>query len=192
MTERGSQPLRAGVYVRVSSKGQAADDKTSLDTQLAECRGYVRAQGWSLDERHVYREVFSGAYLDERPELTRLRADVARGELDRIVVYHSDRFGRDPEHRIFLRVEAGRSGCEWVSVKDPLAADDPYAGLVEFVKGLGAKDERSAFARRAQGAWPAASGWLAASHPSATAGLTTLTERGSRSNPASSRIRRPW
>ncbi len=79
--------VRAAIYVRVSDPKQI--ENTSLASQEEACRGYVREQGWHLDEQHVYREVFSGAYL-ERPQFDRLRRAIDRRGVDRVVVWHTD------------------------------------------------------------------------------------------------------
>src|SRR3712207_1616173 len=62
-----SQP-RAAVYVRVSTDKQ--EDNTSLDTQEAACRAYAAEHGYTVVG--VWREVYSGARLHERPQLADL------------------------------------------------------------------------------------------------------------------------
>jgi site-specific DNA recombinase len=142
--------MRAAVYVRVSGKQQAADDKSSLPEQEAACRAYVAEQGWELDGRHFYREVFTGAYLD-RPQFDRLREAIARREFDRVVVWRFDRFGRDPDERVYLRVEAKRSGVLYVSVTEAME-DTPEAMLVDYISDYAAGWERRAIAIRTQDA----------------------------------------
>lgn len=136
--------IRIAIYVRVSDPKQK--DNTSLASQEDACRGYVGSRGWSLDERHVYREVYSGAYVD-RPQFDRLRGAIERRELDRVVVWHSDRFGRDPDDRVYLRVEAKRRGVTYVSVTDPME-DTPEGRLVDYIAGYAASVERRSFMRR--------------------------------------------
>ncbi len=136
--------MRAAIYCRVS--GAKQEKNSSLDTQEAACRDYAAEKGWSVQEQHVYREVYSGAYLD-RPQLDRLRAAIDRGELDLVIVWHTDRFGRDPNERIYLRVDAKRSGVFYESVTDPVD-DTPEGSLLDFVAGYVAYKERAAIIRR--------------------------------------------
>src|SRR5258705_13061586 len=89
--------LRAAIYVRVSSVGQEQDG-TSLQTQEAACRAYALAHGYAVDDDDVYREVFTGTELWERPQLTRLRDLTRRREVGVVIAYAIDRLARDPVH----------------------------------------------------------------------------------------------
>ena len=136
--------MRAAIYCRVS--GAKQEKNSSLDTQEAACRAYAAAQEWKVQEAHIYREVFSGAYLD-RPKLDRLRDAIDRREVDRVIVWHSDRFRRDPNERIYLRVDAKRSGVLYESVTGPVDVT-PEGSLPDFVAGYVAYKERAAIIRR--------------------------------------------
>ena len=60
--------LRSAIYCRVSSELQEREG-TSLETQEAACRRYAQEQGYTVTDHHVYRDVYSGAILHERPKL---------------------------------------------------------------------------------------------------------------------------
>ena len=77
--------MRAALYLRVSSDGQV--DGTSLDTQEAGCRAYCADQGHKIVM--VETEAASGGSL-ERPGLDRIRAAIAKGDVDLLVVAESD------------------------------------------------------------------------------------------------------
>src|SRR5215217_5967748 len=64
--------LRAAIYIRVSSVGQEHEG-TSLETQEERCRRYAAEHGMAVGATHVYRDVYSGAILHERPQLRDLR-----------------------------------------------------------------------------------------------------------------------
>src|SRR4051812_38204637 len=92
-----SVPL-AAIYVRVSSAAQAeskdkaasAEDpkqETSLDTQLARCREHAAAHGYVVHDAHIYREVYTGVELWERPQLTILREAVRNRAVVAVVAY---------------------------------------------------------------------------------------------------------
>lgn len=141
----GCDRPRAVIYVRVSDPKQERDG-TSLDTQEAACRAYAAGRGYDLVG--VHREVYTGAVFAERPELSRVRDLIGRRAVDRVVVYHSDRFGRDPDDRVYLRVEAKRHGVAYESVTDPM--DDTDEGrLVDYIAGYAAKVERRQIRERA-------------------------------------------
>lgn len=130
---------RAGVYCRVSGEGQR--DNYSLPSQDAAIREHIAAKGYDLDERHVYHEVYTGAEIAGRPELSRLRAAIRAGELDVVIVHHFDRLSRDPEDRVILRVEARQHNTTWESVLDP-RADSDEGRLVDYIAGYAAKVQR--------------------------------------------------
>src|SRR5919202_5287394 len=102
-----SQP-RAAVYVRVSDPKQEAG--YSLPTQEARCREYAAEQGYQVAE--VYRETHTGTELWERPELTRLRQAMARGELDALICFDPDRFSRKQVHTALLQGICEQAGVE--------------------------------------------------------------------------------
>src|SRR4051812_11901647 len=85
---------RAAIYVRVSSPGQMQDG-TSLETQEERCRRYAAEHGLAVDPRHVYRDVFSGAVLHERPQLRELRQAARAHAFDVMISYAVDRLSRN-------------------------------------------------------------------------------------------------
>jgi len=105
-----STPKRAALYPRVSDPGQR--DNYSLGTQEEAMRAYAAEHGYTVDDAHVYREVFTGTELDERPELTRLRDAMARGEFDIMIAYDPDRFSRNMIHSAMMMYFCEKAGAE--------------------------------------------------------------------------------
>lgn len=127
---------RAAIYIRVSSDVQV--DGHSLDTQENECRAYAVERSYEVVE--IYREVYTGVLLEARPELARLRSDIEAGRFEVAVVWHSDRLSRDPDDRVYLRVEASKHGARFESVRDHIGTSDEDR-LVEYIHGYAAKLE---------------------------------------------------
>src|SRR5580765_5285710 len=98
-----SAARRAALYVRVSTSGQELDG-SSLETQEMACGAYAGAHGASVVE--VYREVYSGTELWDRPRLSALREAVRRHEFDVVIAYAIDRLSRDPVHLGVILSEA--------------------------------------------------------------------------------------
>ena len=101
----------AGIYVRVSSKGQQ-EEGASLKTQEEACRTYCERLG--LPVFHVYSDAASaGNHHDDgepkdsldRPGLDALRDDVAADLVSHVVIHSSDRLTRSVSHRLILRRE---------------------------------------------------------------------------------------
>ena len=72
---------RAALYARVSSEQQDADDKTSLQEQLAEMVAHCERRGLTIVE--CYQEVGSGA-TRKHSEFLRMLADARTGRFDTI------------------------------------------------------------------------------------------------------------
>ena len=88
--------LRCALYTRKSSDEGLDQAFNSLDAQREACAAYVksqRAEGWTALPARYDDGGFSGGSM-ERPGLRRLLADIARGQIDVVVVYKIDRLTR--------------------------------------------------------------------------------------------------
>ena len=146
-----AQPVgqpRAAIYTRVSSRGQEQDG-TSLDSQLAYCRQWLTERGLAADEAQVYREVFTGVELWERPQLTRLREAIRRREVDVVIAHAIDRLARDPVHLGVALSEADHFGVPVEFVTEPVD-NTPEGELVRYVRGYAGKVEHEKIRERVQ------------------------------------------
>jgi site-specific DNA recombinase len=124
--------MRVALYVRVSTPRQAQAQTTQQ--QLPRLREYIRQQGWTLDERHVYRDDgYSGARLS-RPGLDRLRDHATLAELDRVILTAPDRLARNYVHQVLLIEELERHGCQ-VEFLDRPMSQDPHDQLLLQIRG---------------------------------------------------------
>lgn len=103
--QKESLPRVAAIYCRVSSEGQ--ENNTSLGEQERLGREYAAREGYSVVK--VYREVWSGFALWERPQLTVLRDSVRNGEVETIICYALDRLSRRQVHTAILTDEWERA-----------------------------------------------------------------------------------
>ena len=105
--------MRAALYARVSSEAQDADDKTSLQEQMADMEAYCERRGLTITAR--YQEVGRG-WSKNRPEFQRLLVDARAGRFDTIVCWKSDRLSRGmfPAAALMEIVEAYRINIEAV------------------------------------------------------------------------------
>jgi site-specific DNA recombinase len=141
-----TNPLRAAVYIRVSST-QQEEEGTSLGTPEARCREYASTHGYVIEEGRVYREVHTGVELWERPQLSALREALRRREIDAVVAYAIDRLARDPVHLGVILTEADHAGVQVEFVSEPLD-NSPEGQLIRFVRGYAAKVEHEKFRER--------------------------------------------
>jgi Resolvase, N terminal domain len=82
---QGEKKSRAGLYARVSTH-----DQQTLPMQLAAMRDYARKRGWDIAVE--VKDVGSGAVLRQKRE--ELLAAARRREIDLVVVWRLDRWGR--------------------------------------------------------------------------------------------------
>ena len=88
--------LRCAIYTRKSTEEGLEQGFNSLHAQREACEAYVLSQageGWQALPREYDDGGFSGGNMD-RPGLAQLMADIARGEIDIVVVYKVDRLTR--------------------------------------------------------------------------------------------------
>src|SRR4051794_30907853 len=124
----------ASIYCRVSSDGQG--DNYSLGTQEAECREYATAQGYTVDERYVFREIHSGLDYFDRPKLMTLMQAVEARDVDVGIAHDDDRLSRHPTHKLMISEVAKYHG---VLVRYRLREidDTPEGELISYVRGMG-------------------------------------------------------
>lgn len=141
-----AQPVRSkhvAIYCRVSTAIQ--EDGSSLETQEASCRAFAAEQGWTVST--VYREVFTGSELFDRPQLSKLRETVRRREVDVVIAHALDRLTRNQAHLGVILSEADYAGVTVELVTERLE-DSPEGRLLQSVRGFVAEVERIKIAER--------------------------------------------
>jgi putative DNA-invertase from lambdoid prophage Rac len=103
--------MKAGIYARVSTH-----DQQTLPMQLKAMRRYVKQRGWKL---HLQvEEIASGA--KQRPKREELLKAARRREVDAIVVWKLDRWGRSLADLIASLAELRDLGIAFVSLTEAL------------------------------------------------------------------------
>ena len=140
---------RVALYARVSTPKQA--EERTIESQLHALRVYAQAQGYRLEEKHIYRdEGYSGARLD-RPALDRLRDEAAAGLFDAVLVQSPDRLARRYAYQVLLVEELQRWGCEVIFLERPLAEREKAEDrLLLEIQGAFAEYERAKWVERSR------------------------------------------
>ena len=99
---------KAIIYTRVSTEEQK-NKGTSLERQLDDCRAYSTRHGMEIVSEIT--DDFSGGTL-ERPGFLQLRALLADGSANSVIVFRQDRLSRDSADYMYLRKQWGRAGIE--------------------------------------------------------------------------------
>jgi site-specific DNA recombinase len=133
-------PQVAAIYVRVSSKEQAENGKTSPQTQEDGCRAWATTNGFPTSPDLVFFDKHSGEELWERPALTRLREAAKRREFAVVVCHSTERLSRDAVHLGIVVQELDRQGIKVEFVTETLD-DSPDAALIRMVRAYAGKIE---------------------------------------------------
>jgi len=133
------KPVRAALYVRVSSGHQ---DGKPQETALRE---YAKNKGWSIVR--VYSDTWSGA-KDSRPALDQLMADCRKRKCDVVLCWRFDRFSRSLRQLISAMEEFKQRKISFVSAMENIDTTVPSGELFFAVMGAIASFERTLISER--------------------------------------------
>jgi DNA invertase Pin-like site-specific DNA recombinase len=133
-------PLRVGVYARVSTSEQNSEN------QLIDLRRYAEQRGWTVQKEYVDHGV-SGA-KDSRPALDALMHDAKRRRVDIVLVVKFDRFARSAKHLLNALDEFRSLGIDFCSLYDAVDTTTPYGKAMFTIAGAMAELERELIRQR--------------------------------------------
>jgi putative DNA-invertase from lambdoid prophage Rac len=125
--------VRAGLYARVSTH-----DQQTLPLQLFAMRDYVAKRGWKAVLE--VQDIGSGASL--RPKREELIKAARRRELDRIVVWRLDRWGRSLVDLVSTLQELASLNVGFVSLSEALDLTTPSGRALAGMLAVFAEFER--------------------------------------------------
>ncbi len=80
--------MECAVYARKSTAQGGSEEARSVPLQVARARAWVAARGWSLSERHVFKDDGVSGYLFlGRPEFQRMLRAAEAGAFKALVLY---------------------------------------------------------------------------------------------------------
>ena len=129
----GGASLRAAIYARVSTH-----DQQTLPMQLSAMRQYVRKRGWAT--AFEVKEVGSGSALRQKRE--ELLAAARRREVDVIVVWRLDRWGRSVVDLVTTLQELSSVKVGFVSLTEALDLTTPSGRALAGMLAVFAEFER--------------------------------------------------
>jgi site-specific DNA recombinase len=134
--------MKACIYTRVSSPGQATADAASLEAQERIARGLAERDG--MREVEHYQDAGKSATkddLDNRPAMQRLLRDAAAGKFAHLYCYHEDRLARNVEVAGIIAANLRRAGVTIHTQRGTLDLDQFGGRLLYYVSGLWAEEE---------------------------------------------------
>lgn len=127
-------PIRAALYLRVSTSRQAEND-LSIPDQCRQAKGYCTSHGWEIVADYV--EPGASATDDRRPEFQRMidAATAKPAMFDVIVVHSFSRFFRDQFQLEFYVRRLAKNGVRLISITQELG-DDPMSNMIRQIMAL--------------------------------------------------------
>jgi DNA invertase Pin-like site-specific DNA recombinase len=132
-------PLRVALYARVSTH-----DQQTLPLQIRALREYAAKRGWTIVAQ--IKEVGSGASQRERRET--LLAAARRREIDVVLVWRLDRWGRSVADLVSTLQELQHLGVAFVSLTEALDLTTPAGRAMAGLLAVFAEFEREILRER--------------------------------------------
>src|SRR4051794_2000237 len=137
--------FRAGLYARVST-----NDQQTLSMQSRAMREYAARRGWTIAVQ--VREVGSGAAKREARE--KLLEAARRREIDVVLVWRLDRWGRSVTDLLATLQELEHLGVGFVSLTEALDLTTPAGRAMAGLLAVFAAFERETPGERTRAGWP--------------------------------------
>jgi DNA invertase Pin-like site-specific DNA recombinase len=131
---------RAAIYLRVSTAEQ------TVENQRLAVEQYCKLQGWKLVK--TYEDVGISGAQDRREGLDALKADVAKGRFDVVLVWKFDRLARSTTHLLETLSLLQRYGADFVSTTEAVDTSTPAGRMVLTFLAAIAEFERSIIQER--------------------------------------------
>lgn len=132
------------IYARVSTAIQS-EEGSSLETQIT--AALALADSLNVPVLKVYKEIYTGAELYDRPMLSEVRQEMKNGHCSHLIAHSVDRLARNPIHTGILVMECERYNVDLQFVTEPIDAT-PEGALILYVKGYAAQLEREKIRER--------------------------------------------
>jgi len=131
--------MRVGLYARVSTH-----DQQTLGLQLEAMTSYLKQRGWTLAQQ--VQDVGSGA--KERPQREALLKAARRREIDAVIVWRLDRWGRSLADLVVTLQELTELGVGFVSLTEALDLTTPSGRAMAGLLAVFAEFEREILRER--------------------------------------------
>ena len=131
--------MQVAIYARVSTH-----DQQTLQLQLKAMRDYAKKRGWKVT--HEIQEVGSGAKT--RPKREELLKDARRRQVDAILVWRLDRWGRSVSDLIGTIRELTDTGVGFVSLNEAFDLTTPAGKALSGMLAVFAEFERDILRER--------------------------------------------
>lgn len=123
--------MKAVGYLRVSTQGQAAEDKFGLKEQKAIVEEYAEANGYEIEE--WYTDGGISGIKEDRPAMNALLyGDIQNPPIEAVIVAKSDRIARDMKLYYYYLMLLEKKGIRLISATEPVVNDDTGLGNIYY------------------------------------------------------------
>ena len=136
------EKVRAALYARCSTLDKGQDP----ELQLVPLREYCQRRGFTIAGEYIDNGI-SGT-KERRPQLDRLLEAARKRQIDMIVVWKLDRFGRSLKQLVMTLEELSSLGIGFISYQDNIDLTTPQGRLMFHIIGSMAEFERELIAER--------------------------------------------
>ena len=125
--------MKVAIYARYSSENQSAK---SIDDQIRVCKRYIKDNGMTIEDKHIYvDEAISGSIVN-RPALQALEKAMENKEFDAVAVDDLSRLSRSNHQMLTLVLKFNYHQVKIISVSDGIITDDENSKLGIQIRGL--------------------------------------------------------
>lgn len=112
------------IYARYSPGSRQTDQ--SIEGQLRVCQEYAEQHDYRIIQ--TYADKHKTGTNDDREAFRQMIKDSEKGLFDAVLVWKSDRFGRNMEDMVLNEMRIKRNGVSLISCTEPVA-DGPLGGM---------------------------------------------------------------
>lgn len=125
---------RVWALYRVSTDRQGGEGEKDIPMQEIACRQFAEKKGWTITREIA--EKISGyrTPIKERESITEIVAGANNGEFDILLVYHSDRIGRQVEYSIFIATLYTKGIEVWSTIEGELRNEAHEDSLINYIR----------------------------------------------------------
>jgi len=139
--------MKAAIYTRVSTDGQAEVEFNSCETQEIKIRSFISSQN-DLEVYKVYSDQgYTGANTD-RPALQELIGDIQAGKINTVMAYKIDRLTRSPKDFYRLVEIFDQHNVSFISVTERFDTSTPSGRLLRNIMLTFGQFERELISER--------------------------------------------
>jgi len=139
--------MKAAIYTRVSTDGQAEVEFNSCETQEIKIRSFISSQN-DLEVYKVYSDQgYSGANID-RPAMQEMLDDIRQGKINNVMSYKIDRLTRSPKDFYQLIEVFEQHNVSFISVTERFDTSTPSGRLLRNIMLTFGQFERELISER--------------------------------------------